>query len=488
MVRRVSLLTGVSVALFGLSAPAAAETLRDALVKAYTHNPILTGARAGQRANDENVPIARADGLPSAQASVNYDEYLANTAVVSGGGLTANNPARALTGNVQLAVPIYRGGAVRNAVRAAKTRVEAGAEGLRATEASVFSQTVAAYMDVIRDRAIVELNRENVKVLEVNLQAAKDRFEVGDLTRTDVAQSEARLAIAQSDLRGAQARLIASRESYIKMVGDVPGDLEPPPPLPDLPADPDSAVDVAIAENPDLLAANKERQASGYDINAAQSNWLPRVSAVASGGYNDYLNSIPGAGRTIDTKSATVGVSATIPIFQGGRPGALVRQAQARSGQAIENAIAVERDVVAQTRAAFASWRSSLEVIESSQVAVSANTLSLEGVRAENSVGNRTILDILNAEQELLNAQVQLVSARRDAYVAGFALLAAMGRAEARDLALDGGTALYDPTVHYRRVSHAIWDWDSGKTPQPVATRTVDTPSQNPETAPTPAK
>jgi outer membrane protein len=147
-------------------------------------------------------------------------------------------------------------------------------------------------------------------------------------------------------------------------------------------------------------------------------------------------------------------------------------------GEAIERATDAERTVISDTRSAYAVWQSSREVIASSQTAVAANRLSLEGVRAENSVGNRTILDILNAEQELLNSQVTLVTAQRDAYVAGFALLAAMGHAEARDLGLDGG-ALYDPMVNYNRVRHRISDWGDGQTPRAVGTSTVGTPAQN---------
>ena len=169
---------------------------------------------------------------------------------------------------------------------------------------------------------------------------------------------------------------------------------------------------------------------------------------------------------------------ATIPLFQGGLPAAQKRQAQAREGATLETEIAVERGVIAGTRAAYASWTAATEIVTSSQTAVDAATLSLEGVRAENTVGNRTILDILNAENELLNAQVQLVTARRNAYVAGFNLLAAMGKAEARDLGLDGG-ALYDPQTNYDRVKGAIFDWSSDPAPTARATRTVDTKAQD---------
>ncbi|MFZ2983196.1 MAG: TolC family protein, partial [Sphingobium sp.] len=185
--------------------PAAAETLQTALLKAYQSNPTLTGARAGQRATDENVPIQKAAGRPNLQASGSYTESILKPTI------SFTSPQRTANAQAQLSVPIYSGGAVKNGVRGAKTRVEAGRANLRATEASVFSQVVAAYMDVIRDQAIVSLNRANVGVLDVNLQATNDRFEVGDLTRTDIAQSQSRLALARSDLQTAEANLIRSR-------------------------------------------------------------------------------------------------------------------------------------------------------------------------------------------------------------------------------------------------------------------------------------
>lgn len=480
---KIRALAGVAAILSLGATPAAAETLREALIRAYGSNPTLTGDRARQRAEDENVPIQRARSLPSANAQANYTENVAQPANAF------NAPERSIAVQGQIEVPIYQGGAVRNGLRAADRRVDAGRAVLRGTESSVFSSVVAAYMDVIRDEAIVQLNQANVGVLEVNLQATNDRFEVGDLTRTDVAQSEARLAIARSQLQSAESNLIGSRERYIQVVGAPPGTLEPPPPLPNLPGSPDAAVETALADNPDLLAAQQRREAARYDVGVANATRLPRLSAITNGQYQNYLGtygtSIPGVSIAQTQKSASLGLQATIPIYQGGAPSAQVRQAQAREGQAIEGQIEIERSVIAQTRSSYASWKAASEVIRSSEAAVSANRLSLEGVRAENSVGTRTILDILNAEQELLNSQVQLVTARRDAYVAGFSLLAAMGQAEARDLGLDGGP-LYDPVTNYKRVRNIIWDWDSDPKPEPVATRTVDTPAQNPSVTPLP--
>jgi len=462
----------IAVALAGFAAPAGAETLREALAKAYASNPTLTGQRAAQRATDEAVPIARASGLPgvSGNGAVTENVLQANNNFL--------NPGRSANGSISLSVPLFQGGAVKNAVRAAETRVDAGRATLRGAEASTFTNVVAAYMNVIRDEAITSLNQQNVRVLEVNLRASRDRFQVGDLTRTDVAQSEARLALARAQLEQAQAQLISSRENYIAVVGTPPVALEQPPLLPNLPNSPTAAVGEALDKNPNLLAARRQADATRYDVGVARAARLPRVAVVTGPTYYNYLNSLPaGTGQQNAGTAATAGLQFSVPLFQGGRPAAQVRQAEAQRSQALENATATERAVISQTRSAYAVWQSSLQVIASSETAVSANKLSLEGVRAENSVGTRTILDILNAEQELLNSQVTLVSARRDAYVAGFALLAAMGQAEARDLGLDGG-ALYDPVVNYNRVHHRINDFGGDGEPAPVAVTTAQTPAQ----------
>jgi len=459
-----------------IAAPAGATTLREALLRAYQDNPAITGQRAAQRAVDENVPIARAGGRPSVAASGGGVQQIYNTAA------NALQPSRQLTTDLQLAVPIYQGGAVQNAVRAAQTRVEAGQARLRGTEADLFTLVVAAYMDVIRDEAIVGLNAQNVRVLEVNLRATRDRFQVGDLTRTDVAQSEARLALARAQLQGVEARLIGSRENYVRVVGAPATGLIDPPDLPNLPASPDAAVEVAVQDNPSLLAARRDSDATRFDIGVARAARLPSVSAVIGGNYYNNLGTLRNSTNARvgqDGLGANGGLSLNLPLFQGGRPAALIRQAEARRAQAIEATTAAERLVVAQARSAYASYRSSREVIASAETAVGANKLSLEGVRAENSVGTRTVLDILNAEQELLNSQVTLVTARRDAYVAGFALLAAIGRAEARDLGLNGGR-LYDPAVNYNRVRDRYSDYyGTGGGSEPVSRSTADVPAQD---------
>ncbi|WP_128891426.1 TolC family outer membrane protein [Erythrobacter sp. HKB08] len=481
---------GITALLLGaacIATPAQADTLREALAEAYVTNPTLEAARAQQRATDETVQIERSQGLPAVEGSGALTEFLRQNST------SFFTPDRVLTAGVDLSVPIYSGGAVRNSVRAAKERVAAGRADLRGIESALFSQVVAAYMDVIRNEAIVGLNANQVDVLAVNLQATTDRFEIGDLTRTDIAQSQSRLSLAQSDLRSAQANLIAARETYIRLVGSAPDDLQPPPPLPGLPASADEAVDYALENNPDIIAARERAQAAGYDIEVAGSQRLPRLSVFAGYDYQNTLGSV--ADRPLDpddpnsptvpsdqtATAAQAGISLRIPIFQGGRPAALQRQATARASAAFEQVIAAEREAIAQTRAAYSSWLAANAIIESSQTAVDAAELSLEGVRAENSIGNRTILDVLNAEQELLQSRVQLVTARRNAYVAGFSLLAAMGRAEARDLGLDDEGVLYDPVVNYDRVSGRIWDWDRDPAPEAKSTRTVDIPAPTAE-------
>jgi outer membrane protein len=460
-----------------------ADSLRDALVAAYETNPTLTGAREGQKAVNEQVPLAKANRLPTASLSPSLTENI----IVD--GTNSVTQGRSFNAALGIDVPLYQGGGVKNAIRAAENRVEAGVAGLRGTESAIFSAVVAAYMDVIRDESIVELNRAQVGVLQVNLEATKDRFEIGDLTRTDVAQSDARFASAISQMEAARSNLIRSKETYIQLVGREPGDLEAPPPLPNLPETPDTAVTVALANNPDIAAAKEQREAAFFDRRSADASRLPSVSAFSQTNYNNALGSIsssvPGFVANNSSLTGQIGVRATVPLYQGGRPAAQIRQAQARLGQAMEAEIAAERDVIAQTRGAYASWQASLELIKSSERAVAANELSLEGVRAENSVGNRTILDILNAEQELLNSKVNLVTARRNAYVAGFTLLAAMGKAEARDLGLESG-ALFDPITDYQRVENAWNDWSTNPDPTSKATRTIDTQPQKAEIEPLP--
>src|SRR3546814_546909 len=312
-------------ALFVLAIPSVSQgqTLRQALIHAYRTNPSLTAARAGLRATDEGVPIAKAAARPSLSATADYQEFVVRSAN------SFSAPLRAASANANLSFPLYQGGRVKNAIRAADARVESGRANLRFTEADLFTAIVSVYMDVMRDSAIADFSRQNVAVLETNLQASQDRFEVGDLTRTDVAQSEARLSVARGQLELALAQLDASLENYLRFVGLPARDLEQPPALPGLPGSPEEAVAIAVNENPQLLAAHAEAKAARYDVRVAAASRLPRLSAVASGGYNNYLGTLTGnlPGRVFQQAqtTATVGLSATIPLYQGGLPAEIGR-------------------------------------------------------------------------------------------------------------------------------------------------------------------
>lgn len=466
----------LAVLLSGAAVPVHAETLQEALAAAYRDNPTLTATRAGQRATDETYNIQKANGLPDVTLQGQYSERVQR----------APDPdpsqdfqaVRTVSGTLAVTVPIYSGGRVRNGIKAAKTRIEAGQSNVRGTELTIFSQVVAAYMDVIRGQSLVQLSQNNVQVLEVNLRATNNRFQVGDLTRTDVAQSDSRLALARGDLKTAEATLVEARERYIQLVGHEPVDLQTPPTLPGLPSSADEAVETSLVNNPDLAAAKKVREATRYDVRVARGFRLPTVSAFTNGNYTNDLNSTPAAnGFQQFGDSVTVGATLTVPIYQGGGPGAQVRQSQALEQQAMEQETAVERSIIAQARSLYSSWQSSNEVITASRTAVDASGLSLQGVRAENSVGTRTILDILNAEQESFITRVQLVTAERNAYVAAFSLLAVMGRLDPVEFGVPANE-VYDPKANYERVKGKWFDWDDDSAPKPISSRTVDSTAQ----------
>ena len=457
-----------------MAGTASADTLREALVSSYQTNPTLTAQRETLKGTDATVAIAKAAGRPTVSATVGLNRTLTQSGLLINGG---KGPT--VSASVDLNYPFFQGGAVKNSVKAAQTRVEAGRATLTAVEGDVFTQAVTAYMDVIRDRSVVELNLNNVKVLETNLQATQDRFQIGDLTRTDVAQSEARLQLGRSQLAVAQGQLTASEATYRQVIGHAPGQLAPPPPLPPLPTSADEAVRIALADNPDLVSISRQAIAAGYDVNVARASRLPTLSGVLS---ETYVNNVANNNSPFPNRgnATTAGLSARVPIFQGGLPSARIRQAQAQQGQALEQVVGTERAVVQAARAAFANYEAAQNSIQAETVAVQANELALEGNRAEQSVGTRTIIEVLNAEQELLNSQVALVSAKRDAYVAGFQLLNAMGQAQAQTLGLDGGP-LYDPLGNYRHVANNWSDWADDPRHPTIATRTVS-PEEMPPT------
>lgn len=471
MRRRVERAAGVFLWLGAVAVcdPAGAETLRSALLKAYRSNPDLTAARARLRAIDENVAIARSFGRPQASASASVTQQFDDLPRFRDRG-------RTLTGSAGVSHPFYQGGRVRYAVRAADARVIATREDLRALEGDIFAGVVTVYLDVIRDAYTVALNDNQVTVLEADFTSSRARFEVGDLTRTDVAQSEARLANARAQLVLSQGSLTRSREAYRRIVGDWPVDLELPPPLPVLPLTAEDAVTIGLANAPALAANAADIAAAASDVAVAAAERSPILSATASLGYTNYLGSegrvFAGPGAPGDQSSASLGLGATLPIYQGGRPAARVRQARALVDAEQETGVGVQRDVVARVRTAFSDRQVAVAAIRAGEAAVAANALALRGTRAENNAGTRLFIDVLNAQQELLISEVTLVASRRDEYVAGFNLLNAMGRGDLASLDLSSG-ALYDPLPNYERARRSASDRADGVDAPTMATPIV---------------
>lgn len=431
-------------AALAFTAPAAADTLPEAVAAAYAANPRVAAARAQVRQVDEGVVQASAAARPTIGAAGGYTQ-----------DLTSNfgDAGRALSAGATLDQSIWEGGRIRANVSAATARVEAARASLDAIEQEVLVQTVTAYADVLRQREILQLNENQVRVLEQELRASQDRFEVGDVTRTDVAQSEARLAAALSSRDNARGQLTVIEQNYQILVGHTPAELAPLPPLPPMPDSADSARATALAANPDLLAARLSERASGHDVSFVRRQRAPSVSTQFGASYTDVRN--PGGIGNRSGFNPQIGVSLSMPLFTGGLLGSQVRQAQARQSEQLEVIELTERQVAAAATGNWAQLQAAGSMIQSAQTQVSANELAAEGVRQENMVGSRDILDVLNAEQELLNSRVQLATARRDQYVLAYQLLAAMGAA---DVALEGApVGRYDPADNYRRVRAKAW-------------------------------
>jgi outer membrane protein len=449
--RRAGLLAAVcSLGLLaGLAAPAHAETLADAIALAYQTNPTLQGQRASQRALDESVVQARTGLRPTLSASgdASWSERESfDTVGTSSGGLSVSQP-------------IYTGGRVSSGISAARADVLTGREGLRGVEAQVLQAVITAYVDVRRDQERLRIATDNVAVLQRQLDEARARFEVGEITRTDVAQAEARFAGARASFSSAQAQLAISRASYAAVVGQNPGDLAPEPSLEGLlPTTVDEAFVAAEEANPQVLAAEYSERSSAARLAATRAERRPTVSASGSVGYGASDAAFVGTGGQFENYSQSVSGSVTVrmPIFTGGLINSGIRAATERNRAdqlAIEEARRTALRTVSQAWNSLVGARANLVANEEQ---VRATRIAFEGVRQEAQVGLRTTLDVLNAEQELRNAELAMINARRDEYVASAILLAAMGKLEARYLTPDVET--YDPVLNANRVNFS-WGW-----------------------------
>ena len=444
---RVRLMLGVGfcAALTALSAivtPASAETLLEALSATYGYNPRLDAQRAFQRATDEDVSRAMSGYRPTVTGSADLG-IERNDTRPSGADDGWRKPRGYAIEAVQ---PIFRGFQVRNAVNNAEATVRAERENLRDVERSVLLQAVTAYMDVVRDQELVRLNENNVNVLTRELKAAQDRFAVGEVTRTDVAQAEARRADAVSRLDAARANLRTSRGSFEQVVGHPPQNLSwPAPPDQHIPGSLQEAIRICNNESPLVVAALYREQAAKYLVDQIRGELLPSVELQAS--YSDRFNSGPLFDE--DETSVVRGVM-TVPIYEAGDVYARVRQAKHNHVGLIQQIEQVRTEEQQSLVAAWSQLEAARAQLESDRVAVESNKVALQGVREEEKVGQRTLLDVLNAELEYLDAQVSLESTRRNLVVAGYAVISAMGRLDA---AWVGAAAyVYDPVVHYKEV------------------------------------
>ena len=436
----------------GLGAPAWAETLQEAIALAYRTNPSLLAQRATQRALDESIVQARAGLRPTLDITVgaNYVRDYSDSPLTDPDSDSAN-------ASIGLSQTLWSAGRIGHGISAAEADIMAGRENLRDIEQSVLASVIQAYADVIRDTEILRIRQANLTVLQRQLDEASARFEVGEITRTDVAQSEARLAQSEADLANAQAQLSVSRAAYAAVVGQAPGDLAPMPILPGVPADFDSALDVALEDNPGVRAAGWSLRAAEANVAAAKAEYLPSIRATAS--YGGSANDIDRFGDIADDTQLRAGATLSVPLFTGGLNGSRVAQALERANVAQINVEGERRNTLQAVSSAFAQSISARSTLEAGQEAVRAATVAAEGVRQEAQVGLRTTLDVLNQELELRNAEVTLASARRNEYVAQANLLAAMGRLEGPDL--DPTLTRYDPAANYDRVrNRGALPWD----------------------------
>lgn len=429
---------------FGVTAAGAQESLAGALARAYSGNPELNAQRANVRAVDELVPQALSGFRPrvtgTADVGRQYNETV-NRARIHGSD--AFSPRGV---GLQVDQTLFNGFRTENATRAAESRVLGARETLRNTEQTVLFNGVTAYMNVLRDTAIHNLQRNNVEVLEEQLRQTNDRFRVGEVTRTDVAQAEARLALARSNATVAQGNLRSSIATYRQRIGVEPKRLNPAQSIEKLlPRNLDTAVAQGLRNHPAIIAALHGVDTQQLQVKVVEGELYPTLGLSGTLSRRWETQS-----SDTDLYSASVVARLTVPIYEGGQVYSRVREAKETLG---ERRIQVDqqRDIVRQ--AVVASWstlQSTKDQIRSAEAQVKAAETALAGVREEAKVGQRTTLDVLNAQQELLNARVSLITAQRDRVVASYSVLSSIGRLSAQTLSLKAGR--YDATEHYRQV------------------------------------
>jgi outer membrane protein len=429
-------ITLLAILAFTGSAFAETLTLNHALGLAYESNPQLNAQRAALRAVDEDVAKALGGWRPTVTANAGYG-YERDELNRLPGQSTANPRGAAVT----ITQPVFNGQVLAN-VSKAKALARAGRAQLTAVEQAVLLNAVTADMDVVRDSAIVKLQADNVQVLQDFLQITMNRSNIGEIGRTDVAQAEARLTVAMADLTASEAQLAASRAAFEHLIGTPVEQLETEPGFPTLPGSDDEALAIGLQNNPTLTATREQARAADYGVDLAVGALLPSLSV-----QGQYQKSVDQIARGIKTNQFSVVAQLTVPIYQAGIDHANVRQASELRNQATQNIAEAERQVRDSVRTAWEALRAARAAIGLNDRGVRANEVAFEGVRQETAIGVRATLDVLNAEQELVNARVSLAISRRNAYVAAYQVLAGTGGLTAKALVLP--VKLYDPADHY---------------------------------------
>lgn len=429
--------------LMGSTGVAHGQTLDEALAAAYRNNPTLTGERAKLRAVDEQVPQALSDWRPK----VDVVGDVGTSANMSNGstGTDRRQHRDPRTLGLTLSQSLYKGGQTQAAISGAENTVSAERHHLSVVEQTVLLNAVKAYMDVFRDQAVLELNINNEQVLKRQLEATEDRFQVGEITRTDVSQAQARLSRATADRIDTEGLLEITRATYLNVVGESPGKLVRPPAPEDIIAGKDEAIRAAVISNPNVAEAEALEKVQLDNIRKTQGELLPSLDLAGSA-----KRSFDTSGEQSRVDAYEAKVTLTVPIYQQGAVYSRLREAKQLVGEQRRKTDQARRNAVETATQAWETLQTARARIDSFKTQINASEIALEGVVREAAVGSRTVLDILDAEQELLDAKVSMVRSQRDEVVAIFELKEAMGKLTAREMNLP--VDFYDPTGHYLEV------------------------------------
>jgi len=449
-------LVAAAAGLMAAGAPgmARAESIDQALVHAYQNNPQLNAQRAAVRATDETVPQALSGYRPkvnvTASIGTEYTDVQTRTRTPAGPVYArAHGQYTPHSVGASLSQTLYDGQRTANGVRAAESQVSAAREGLRVLEQTVLLAAASIYMDYLRDAAVVQVQQSNLRVLGETLKQTRDRFNVGEVTRTDVAQSEAQQAAGRTQLLTAEANLNATRATYVQIIGMAPRHPRAGAPVDrHLPPNLGAAIQVATIENPNITAAMHGIDVAHLQVKVNEGALFPTVTLQASvaQAYESTLS-------TLKAFSASVAANVNVPIYQGGAEYALIRQSKETLAQQRLLLAQVRDQIRANVTQAWGQLQAAKAQMQSAQAQVSASETALNGVREEARVGQRTTLDVLNAQQALVSARVSLVTAQHDRVVASYTVLAAIGRLSPEVLGLN--VPIYDPRVHYHQVRDA---------------------------------